>query len=135
VREGRGLTKRYGAVTALDSLSILVRPGEIVGLLGPNGAGKTTTPSLLSGVLRPEVARSSSRVDLSRGTATRQSADLVSCPRTARCTSGSRPGPIRFYGALSGLAKNALSEACSAASALSGFSEWADERIEAFSGG
>lgn len=44
------MTKRFGAVTALDSLSFAVRRGEIFGLLGPNGAGKTTTIHLLLGL-------------------------------------------------------------------------------------
>src|SRR4051812_4857114 len=47
------LGKNFGAVRALDSLSIEVERGEIYGLLGPNGAGKTTALRLLSGVLRP----------------------------------------------------------------------------------
>lgn len=51
--ETSGLTKRYGAVTALDHVSFVIRPGEIVGLLGPNGAGKTTMLKLLTGYLPP----------------------------------------------------------------------------------
>lgn len=47
------LTKRYGSFTALDALSIEVRPGEVVGLLGPNGSGKTTALRLMLGFLRP----------------------------------------------------------------------------------
>jgi lipooligosaccharide transport system ATP-binding protein len=41
--EGRGLTKRYGAFTAVDSIDFEVVRGECFGFLGPNGAGKTTT--------------------------------------------------------------------------------------------
>jgi ABC-2 type transport system ATP-binding protein len=48
-----GLGKRYGAVTALDGLSLRVESGEVFGFLGPNGAGKTTTIRLLLGLLRP----------------------------------------------------------------------------------
>jgi ABC-2 type transport system ATP-binding protein len=47
------VTKRYGAVTAVDSLSLRVRPGEVLSLLGPNGAGKTTSINLLLGLARP----------------------------------------------------------------------------------
>jgi ABC-2 type transport system ATP-binding protein len=43
-----GLTKRYGPVLALDSISFATEPGEIVGFLGPNGAGKTTTMRILT---------------------------------------------------------------------------------------
>ena len=42
------LTKRYGRVLALDSISFTTEPGEIVGFLGPNGAGKTTTMRILT---------------------------------------------------------------------------------------
>ena len=48
-----GLTKRYGATTALDSLDLSIEPGEVYGYLGPNGAGKTTTIRLLLGLHRP----------------------------------------------------------------------------------
>jgi len=47
------LTKRYDEFTALDSLSITVGRGQILGFIGPNGAGKTTTIRILVGLLRP----------------------------------------------------------------------------------
>jgi ABC-2 type transport system ATP-binding protein len=52
-----GLTKRYGAATALDSLSLEVKKGEVLGYLGPNGAGKTTTIRLLLGLIRSTSGR------------------------------------------------------------------------------
>ena len=51
------LTKRYGAVTALDSLTLEVQEKSIFGFLGPNGAGKTTTVKLLMGMSRPTTGR------------------------------------------------------------------------------
>jgi ABC-2 type transport system ATP-binding protein len=48
--ELNGLTRRFGAVTALDGLSFCVPSGEVVGFLGPNGAGKTTTMRAIFGL-------------------------------------------------------------------------------------
>jgi ABC-2 type transport system ATP-binding protein len=52
--ETRELSRRYGELTAVDRLSLEVRPGEIVGFLGPNGAGKTTTLRMCAGLLKPD---------------------------------------------------------------------------------
>ena len=51
--ETRGLTKRYGSLTAVSDLNLSVRRGEVYGFLGPNGAGKTTTLRMLLGLIRP----------------------------------------------------------------------------------
>ncbi len=53
VVDARGLTKRYGALTAVDGLDLRIGQGEIFGLLGPNGAGKTTTILMLMGLTEP----------------------------------------------------------------------------------
>jgi branched-chain amino acid transport system ATP-binding protein len=52
--ETRGLTKRFGGLTAVADLSVAVEAGEIRGLIGPNGSGKTTTINLLSGLYRAD---------------------------------------------------------------------------------
>src|SRR5215203_3941723 len=48
-----GVVKRFGAVTAVDGLSLEIQPGEVVAFLGPNGAGKTTTVDMILGLSRP----------------------------------------------------------------------------------
>jgi ABC-type branched-subunit amino acid transport system ATPase component len=44
-----GLTKRYGRITAVDNLTLTVRPGHVTGFLGPNGAGKIATMRIMLG--------------------------------------------------------------------------------------
>lgn len=51
------LTKRFGAVTAVDDLSFTVAPGRVTGFLGPNGSGKTTTLRMLLGLMEPTAGR------------------------------------------------------------------------------
>ncbi len=52
--ELRNVSKKFGSVSALDSLSFLVGEGSFFGLVGPNGAGKTTTINILTGVVRSD---------------------------------------------------------------------------------
>ena len=49
----RGLTKTYGAKTAVDGIDFTVEPGRVTGFLGPNGAGKSTTMRMILGLDRP----------------------------------------------------------------------------------
>lgn len=51
--EIKNLTKRYGDLVAVDSVSFTVSPGEVLGFLGPNGAGKSTTMKMIAGFLTP----------------------------------------------------------------------------------
>lgn len=51
------LTKRYGALTAVDDLNLDIAAGQLFAFLGPNGAGKTTTIKLLAGLLKPTSGR------------------------------------------------------------------------------
>ena len=52
--QAAGLVKRYGAVTALDGLDLVVQEGTVLGLLGPNGAGKTTAVRIFTTLLEPD---------------------------------------------------------------------------------
>src|SRR4051812_35824458 len=72
------LTKRYGTVTAVDDLSLVLEPGSITGFVGANGAGKTTTLRMLLGLTRP-----------TSGTATIDG-----------CAYAELPSPARVVGAL-----------------------------------
>jgi ABC-2 type transport system ATP-binding protein len=87
-----GLTKRYGATTALIDLSVSVRPGEVFGLLGPNGSGKTTTIRLLLGLLRPTA-----------GHATVAGHDCWRRSLDVRRMVSYLPGELRMFGAMTGL--------------------------------
>lgn len=71
--ELKGLTKRFGNVTAVNSLSFTVQKGEIFGLLGENGAGKTTTLRMLATMLKP-----------TSGTALLAGFDVVRSPEEVR---------------------------------------------------
>ena len=57
VIRAEGLTKRYGAILAVDHIDLEVRSAEIVGILGPNGSGKTTTILMLLGLTEPTEGR------------------------------------------------------------------------------
>ncbi len=52
--EVRGMTKRFGELTAVDHVDLTVAAGEIYGFLGPNGSGKTTFLRMLCGLLRAD---------------------------------------------------------------------------------
>ncbi|MDR1619178.1 MAG: ABC transporter ATP-binding protein [Clostridiales bacterium] len=48
-----GVTKRFGGLTAVDNVNLVLNEGEILGLIGPNGAGKTTLFAIIAGYLKP----------------------------------------------------------------------------------
>ena len=88
--ETKDLRREFGAVTAVDALSLDVRPGEVFGLLGPNGAGKTTTIKMLITLLPP-----------TSGTATVAGHDIIHEPRLVRRSIGYVPQLLSSDGALS----------------------------------
>ena len=54
ILQGRGLTKRYGRVTAMENCDFELMPGEILAVIGDNGAGKSTLIKALSGAIKPD---------------------------------------------------------------------------------
>ena len=60
--ELKGLSKKFGPVTAVDNIDLKIKQGEIFCLVGPNAAGKTTTIKLILGILKPEKGETSIRV-------------------------------------------------------------------------
>jgi ABC-2 type transport system ATP-binding protein len=86
-----GLTRTFGAFTALDHLNLVVPPGKISGLLGPNGAGKSTTIKILTTLLEP-----------TSGTASVAGFDLVKDPAEVRAHIGYVPQMVSADGALTG---------------------------------
>ncbi|MCP4540230.1 MAG: ABC transporter ATP-binding protein [Chloroflexi bacterium] len=57
VLQSKGLTKRYGSLTAVKDLTLEVYEGEVFGFLGPNGAGKTTSINMMCGLLKPDAGQ------------------------------------------------------------------------------
>lgn len=88
--ETRALTRRYGALTAVDHLDLAIERGELFAFLGPNGAGKTTTIRLLTGLIRP-----------SEGTAFVDGVDIARDALAAKARVGVVPQRSNLYGELS----------------------------------
>jgi ABC-2 type transport system ATP-binding protein len=123
------VTRRFAAVTAVDDLSLEIRPGEAVALLGPNGAGKTTALEVMLGLQRPDAGRVSlfggsprSGVASGRVGAMLQEGDLPPGARVAELVGfvrGFYPSPLPLAAALH----------------LADVEEIANRRVERLSGG
>ncbi len=87
--EAKALTRRYGALLAVDRLSFQVEPGTVLGFLGPNGAGKSTTMKMLTGFLAP-----------TSGTAIIKGHDIQNDGLAARRLMGYLPEGAPLYGEL-----------------------------------
>ena len=130
------LSKHYGRVTAVDSLNLDVRPGEIFGFLGPNGAGKTTTIRVMMGILKP----TSGRVALG-------GYDVEGEPERAKAITGFVPDRpfiyeklsgaefLRFVGQLHRVDAGSLERRISGLLERFELSGWRDELVEGYSHG
>jgi ABC-2 type transport system ATP-binding protein len=131
-----GLTKRYGAITAVQDLSFEIRRGEIFGLLGPNGAGKTTTISMIAGLLSPTSgeARVAGFDVRSAGAGRRRALGMVPQELAIYPRLSGREN-VEFFGRLYGLRGAALRARADQMLALVGLSDRAWDRAEHYSGG
>jgi ABC-2 type transport system ATP-binding protein len=130
------LVKQYGKFTAVDGLTLEVKPGEIHGFLGPNGAGKTTTLRMIAGLLRP----SSGRVVVNGH-------DLASDAEAAKASLGFIPDRpfiyekltaaefLRFHGGLYGLDGPGIDDRVHEMLDLFELRKWEHELVESFSHG
>jgi ABC-2 type transport system ATP-binding protein len=130
------LTKRFGRVTAVDSLDLEVKAGEIYGFLGPNGSGKTTTIRMLTGLLEP-----------SSGRAFICGYDIAREPAKAKALAAYVPDQPRLYGKLTAreflflmadlyrMPVESSRERAGELLAMFGLEERADELLEGFSHG
>jgi len=128
--------KRYGAVAAVDGVSLDVRRGECFGLLGPNGAGKTTTLSMVSTLVRPDAGR----VVVS-------GADAATDPGAVRRALGHVPQElslyaeltakenVAFFGGLYGLTGEKLAARVRESLLLAGLEDRAGDLVGTYSGG
>lgn len=134
--EVKDLRVRFGALQAVDGLSLRVPEGCLFGLLGPNGAGKTTTISCIAGLLRPD--EGSIRVG---------GVDAVASPGAAQALLGVVPQKLALYGELSvtrnlrifaglrGLAGKVLSQRVEWGLALAQLEGKTSARVDTLSGG
>ena len=130
------LVKQYGKFTAVDGITLDVRPGEIHGFLGPNGAGKTTTLRMIAGLLKP----TSGRVEVNGHDVTKE-------PELAKASLGFIPDRpfiyekltagefLRFHAGLYGLDGDGVMERVHEMLDLFELRRWENELVESFSHG
>ncbi len=132
----RGLVKKYGSLTAVDSLTLDINENEIFGLLGANGAGKTTTIHMLATLLKPTA-----------GTATVNGFDIVNQPAKVRASIGivfQAPSSddmltgfenLQLHAMLYSVPRHARKKRIEEVLELVGLAERKDDQVKTYSGG
>lgn len=136
VIQTKGLTKKYGELTAVDHLDLNVYKGEVFGLLGPNGAGKTTTTLMLLGLTEPDEGKAF----INNLNCTRDSIEVKKTvgylPDNVGFYSGMTGREnLRFIGRLGGLEGEALEQKINALLARVNMTEAADKKTGTYSRG
>ena len=130
------LTKRYGALAALEDVSLALEPGEFFGLLGPNGAGKTTLMSLVAGIREAdggEIFLGGEKLD-PRETAQRNQMGFV--PQTLALYEGlNGEENLKLFGRLYGLRGAELRERVEEGLAAAGLRDRRRDKVQTYSGG
>jgi ABC-2 type transport system ATP-binding protein len=130
------LTKKFGAFTAVDQISVEVRRGELFGLLGPNGAGKTTLTRMLTTLIAP-----------TSGSAQVAGEDVVRAPGRVRERIGVIPQALTsdldltgwenvdIYGEFYGVGRRQRHERAARLIGMVGLNERQHDRVATYSGG
>jgi len=136
ILEADRLVKRYGSLTAVDSISLSVEQGEIFGLLGPNGAGKTTFLSMISSLLEPTagVVRIRGQVLQRRDLQLRRTIGIVPQELAIYGDLTAREN-LTFFGQLYGIEHTELQQRVAQILTSIGLTDRADDRAGQFSGG
>jgi ABC-2 type transport system ATP-binding protein len=127
------VTKRYGEFTAVNDLSLKVRPGRVFGLIGPNGAGKTTTIRMIVNIIVPD----SGRVELFGQSMTSALQDRIGyLPEERGLYKRMKVGEqLRFFAELKDLRGNEANERIDTWLRKLQLSDWKDKRTKELSKG
>jgi ABC-2 type transport system ATP-binding protein len=130
------LRKTFGALTAVDDVSLTVERGQLVGLLGPNGAGKTTTVSMIAGLIAPD--RGDVLIDgaVLAGDTDPKKGRIGFVPQElALYDELSARANLQFFGAMYSLSGKPLAAAIASALTLVGLADRERDLVKTFSGG